>query len=166
MDDDRSWGHRTCQSVSLDIGPWAGDTSAWDVDRRRWTTRGQNTRTPSTPSSPRCPSCGRSSTPLMRTKHSHPGSGQLTPWCSSSSTLLPSHDHCERSQWDFRVAADAKDSLRDWYMSQHRQSSWFLQTSFLYTAQPLLACGEYTQRNHYISCNLKSQYHWKANCNL
>ena len=46
-DEDHSWGYRICQCVSQDTVPWAGDTSAGDVHRRKLSGLVQSRRTPS-----------------------------------------------------------------------------------------------------------------------
>ena len=46
-DEDHSWGYRICQCVSQDTVPWAGDTSAGDVHRRKLSGLVQSRQTPS-----------------------------------------------------------------------------------------------------------------------
>ena len=63
-------------------------------------------------------------------------------WCSCS---LSGHS-CHPPQWEVSGGANVSHSLWALSTSKHWQSSWILQTSFVYTALPTMAGGSCTHR--------------------
>jgi len=78
-------------------------------------------------------------------------------WPLTSYTSIGDPAHCQDTpschppQWEAGGGANVSHSLWAWSTSKHRQSSWILQTSFVYTALPAMAGGSCEHRMWHIS---------------